>query len=70
MATLKKTGPSVHANKSIPASVMRGYKAGGLKVYLFTGRNATDYARMAALRPYAVVVDDVGRFQRWRDAQS
>jgi hypothetical protein len=25
---------------------------------------------MAALRPYAVVVDDVGRFQRWRDAQS
>lgn len=70
VATLKKTGTSVHANKSIPASVMRSYKAGGLKVYLFTGRNATDYARMAALRPYAVVVDDVGRFQRWRDAQS
>ena len=49
---------------------MASYKAGGLRVYLFTGRNSTDYARMAALRPYAVVVDDVGRFQRWRDAQS
>ena len=70
VATLKKTGTSVHANKSIPASVMRSYKAGGLKVYLFTGKNERDYARMASLRPYAVVVDDVGRFQRWRDAQS
>ena len=70
VATLKKTGNSVHANKSIPASVMRSYKAGGLKVYLFTGKNERDYARMASLRPYAVVVDDVGRFQRWRDAQS
>jgi len=70
VATLKKTGTSVHANKSIPRSVMRSYKAGGLKVYLFTGKNERDYARMASLRPYAVVVDDVARFQRWRDAQS
>jgi glycerophosphoryl diester phosphodiesterase len=69
VSTLKQTGTSVHANMSIPATVMSQYKAGGLKVFLFTAKNETDYRKMAALNPYGVVVDDVGRFQRWRDAQ-
>jgi glycerophosphoryl diester phosphodiesterase len=54
---------------SIPATVMSTYKAGGLKVFLFTAKNESDYEKMAKLNPYGVVVDDVGRFQRWRDAQ-
>jgi hypothetical protein len=41
-----------------------------IKVCLFTGRNATDDAKMIALRPYGVVVDDVGKFQDWRDAST
>jgi glycerophosphoryl diester phosphodiesterase len=69
VSTLKQTGTSVHANMSIPATVMSQYKAGGLKVFLFTAKNETDYRKMASLNPYGVVVDDVGRFQRWRDAQ-
>src|SRR5829696_4116918 len=69
VSELKQTSTIVHANKSIPATVMSTYKAGGLKVFLFTGRNEYDYERMAKLGPYGVVVDDVGRFQRWRDAQ-
>jgi glycerophosphoryl diester phosphodiesterase len=69
VSELKQTSTIVHANKSIPATVMSTYKAGGLKVFLFTGKNEYDYERMAKLGPYGVVVDDVGRFQRWRDAQ-
>src|SRR5215204_1544858 len=69
VSELKQTGTSVHAHMSIPASVMSTYKAGGLKVFLFTAKNESDYEKMAKLNPYGVVVDDVGRFQRWRDAQ-
>jgi hypothetical protein len=39
-------------------------------VFLFTSRNESDNAKMIALQPYAVVVNDVARFQRWRDAAS
>ncbi len=69
VSELKQTGTSVHANMSIPATVMSTYKNGGLKVFLFTAKNESDYEKMAKLNPYGVVVDDVGRFQRWRDAQ-
>ena len=69
VSELKKTSNIVHAHMSIPATVMSTYKAGGMKVFLFTARNESDYEKMAKLNPYGVVVDDVGRFQRWRDAQ-
>jgi glycerophosphoryl diester phosphodiesterase len=67
-AYVKSIGTSVHARLEIPASVMRSYQAAHIPVYLFTGQNEDDYRRMVALGPYGVVVDDVGRFQRWRDS--
>ena len=45
------------------------YKNAGIKVFLFTGKNESDYAKMAALEPYGVVVNDVQRFQIWRNSQ-
>ena len=69
VSELKQTSIYVHAAMSIPATVMSTYRAGGLKVFLFTAKNESDYEKMAKLNPYGVVVDDVGRFQRWRDAQ-
>jgi glycerophosphoryl diester phosphodiesterase len=63
---VKSIGTSVHARLEIPASVMHSYQAAHIPVYLFTGQDEDDYRRMTALGPYGVVVDDVGRFERWR----
>jgi hypothetical protein len=49
---------------------MRTYKNAGIKVFLFTGKTVSDYKRMAALDPYGVVVNDVAKFQAWRDTQT
>ena len=70
VSTIKRVGTAVHAKLNIPAAVVRSYRLANIKVYLFTGRNTKDDARMIALQPYGVVVDDVGRFQDWRDASS
>jgi glycerophosphoryl diester phosphodiesterase len=69
-SAIKKVGTAVHAKLTIPADVARSYREAGIKVFLFTSKNDSDDARMIALHPYAVVVNDVGRFQRWRDAAS
>ena len=69
VSELKQTSNNRPRHMSIPATVMSTYKAGGLKVFLYTAKNESDYEKMAKLGPYGVVVDDVGRFQRWRDAQ-
>ena len=53
----------MHARPTIPAAVVRSYRLANIKVYLFTGRNATDDAKMIALQPYGVVVNDIGKFQ-------
>lgn len=66
---IKSVGTAVHAKHTIPAAVVQR-PARNIKVCLFTGRNATDDAKMIALRPYGVVVDDVGKFQDWRDAST
>ncbi len=70
VATIKKVGTAVHAKLSIPADVARSYHLASIKVYLFTAQNETDEAKMIALHPYAVVVDDLAQFQSWRDAAS
>jgi glycerophosphoryl diester phosphodiesterase len=64
---IKKIGTAVHAKLTIPANVARTYQQANIKVFLFTGRNGSHYAKMIAFQPYAVVVDDVARFQLWRD---
>jgi glycerophosphoryl diester phosphodiesterase len=69
-STIKKVGTAVHTKLTIPADVARSYREAGIKVFLFTGRNESDNAKMIARQPYAVVVNDVARFQRWRDAAS
>jgi glycerophosphoryl diester phosphodiesterase len=68
VSTIKKIGTAVHARLTIPADVARSYRLAEIKVYLFTAKNESDPARMIALRPYAVVVDDLAQFQNWRDA--
>jgi glycerophosphoryl diester phosphodiesterase len=66
----KSVGKYLHARLELPASRMRAYKDAGIKVFLFTGKTESDYAKMAKLDPYGVVVDDVARFQTWRDTQT
>jgi hypothetical protein len=68
VATIKKVGTAVHAKLTIPVDVARSYRLANIKVYLFTAETESQAAKMIALRPYAVVVDDLARFQNWRDA--
>ena len=70
VSTVKSVGKYLHARLELPASRMRAYKDAGIKVFLFTGKTESDYAKMAKLNPYGVVVDDVARFQTWRDTQT
>ena len=67
VSTIKGTGSAVYAQLTIPADVARSYRQANIKVFLFTSRNESDDAKMIALQPYAVVVNDVARFQHWRD---
>jgi glycerophosphoryl diester phosphodiesterase len=67
---VKANGTQVDVHLSVPASVVRSYKAAGIPVFVFTGKTEADYARMTRLNPTGVVVDDIARFQRWRDAQA
>ena len=64
---IKQTGSAVYAKLTVPARVARSYRQANIKLFLFTGSNEADDAKMIALQPYAVVVNDVARFQRWRD---
>ena len=70
VSTIKNVGSAVHARLTIPADVARSYRMADIKVFLYTGKTSSDDAKMIALRPYGVVVDDVARFQEWRDASS
>ena len=69
VATVKSFGTYLYAKKSIPASQMRTYKNNGIRVILWTGNDKEDYADMARLEPYGVIVDDVKHFQAWRQTQ-
>jgi glycerophosphoryl diester phosphodiesterase len=68
VSAIKKIGTVVHAKLTIPANVVRTYQEANIKVFVFTARNESDYAKMITSEPYGVVVNDVARFQRWRDA--
>ena len=70
VSKVKSVGTYFHAELSIPASRMRTYKAAGIRVFLWTGKTKSDYAKMAKLNPYGVVVNDVKKFQAWRDTQT
>jgi hypothetical protein len=70
VSKVKSVGTYFHAGLSISSSRMKTYKDAGIKVFLFTGKTVDDYKRMAALNPYGVVVDDVEKFQAWRDTQT
>jgi glycerophosphoryl diester phosphodiesterase len=69
VAKVKSVGTYFHAELSISSSRMKTYKNAGIKVFLFTGKTKSDYKRMAALDPYGVVVNDVAKFQAWRNTQ-
>ena len=70
VSKVKSIGTYFHAELSIPASRMRTYKNAGIRVFLWTGKTKSDYTRMAKLNPYGVVVNDVAKFQAWRDTQT
>jgi glycerophosphoryl diester phosphodiesterase len=67
---VKSIGSSLHARLEIPSSVMKKYHNAHIPVYLFTGQNEKDYSRMVNKGPEGVVVDDVGRFEKWLAAHS
>jgi len=67
-STIKETGTTIYAKLTIPADVVRSYRQANIKVFLYTSSNASQDAKMIALQPYGVVVNDVARFQRWRAA--
>jgi glycerophosphoryl diester phosphodiesterase len=68
VSTIKQIAPTVHARLTIPADVARSYRLANIKLFLYTSKSASDDAKMIALQPYGVVVDDVARFQQWRDS--
>jgi glycerophosphoryl diester phosphodiesterase len=70
VSKVKSVGTYLHAELSIPASRMRTYKRAGIKVFLWTGKTKSDYKKMAALEPYGVVVNNVEKFQAWRESQT
>jgi hypothetical protein len=45
---------------------MSTYKKAGIKVFLNTAKNVSDYKKVAGLDPFGVVVNDVAKFQTWR----
>jgi hypothetical protein len=56
-------GWRIHADR-------RTYKKAGIKVFLYSAKTVSDYRKMAALDPFGVVVDDVAKFQAWRNRQT
>jgi hypothetical protein len=66
---IKNTANAVYAKLTIPVTVARRYRRANIKVFLSPGKNEADYRKMMARKPYAVVVNNVARFQRWRDHQ-
>jgi glycerophosphoryl diester phosphodiesterase len=70
VAKVKSVGTYLHAELSIPRSQMRTYKKAGIKVFLYTAKNVSDYKKVAALDPFGVVVNDVAKFQAWRNRQT
>jgi glycerophosphoryl diester phosphodiesterase len=69
VSAIKNTATAVYAKLTIPVAVARRYRQANIKVFLSAGKNEADYAEMMARKPYAVVVNNVARFQRWRDNQ-
>jgi glycerophosphoryl diester phosphodiesterase len=69
VSVIKDTATAVYAKLTIPVAVARSYRQADIKVFLSVGKNEADYAKMMAREPYAVVVNNVARFQRWRDNQ-
>jgi hypothetical protein len=67
VSAIKKIGTVIHVKLTIPASVVRTYQDANIKVLVFTAKNESDYAKMLTLEPDGVVVNDIARFQRWRD---
>jgi glycerophosphoryl diester phosphodiesterase len=67
VSSIKKIGTVIHAKLTIPANVVRTYQDANIKVFVFTARNQSDYAEMITLEADGVVVNDIARFQRWRD---
>jgi hypothetical protein len=69
VSAIKNTATAVYAKPMIPVTVARRYQQANIEVFLSTGKNEADYAKMMARKPYAVVVNDVARFERWCDDQ-
>jgi glycerophosphoryl diester phosphodiesterase len=66
--TIKSVGNSVHARLEIKKSLVQLYQKNHITVFLFTGQTKSDYKTMVGKGPEGVVVDDVGKFVRWRNS--
>ena len=69
VSAIKKIGTAVHAKLTIRSNVVRTYQEANIKVFVFTARNESDYVKMITSQVHGVVVNDVPRFQRWRDTK-
>jgi glycerophosphoryl diester phosphodiesterase len=65
---VKSVGNSVHARLEIKKSLVQLYQKHNIRVFLFTGVTKSDYRTMVGNGPEVVVVDDVGKFVRWRNS--
>ena len=68
VSTIKSVGNSVHARLEIKKSLVQLYQRHHISVFLFTGQTKSDYRTMVSKGPEGVVVDDVGKFVRWRNS--
>ena len=66
--TIKSVGNTVHARLEIKKSLVQLYQRNHITVFLFTGQTKSDYRTMVSKGPEGVVVDDVGKFVRWRNS--
>lgn len=69
VAYVKTVGPYLIIEKDITKAKVAHYKAYGLKVFLWTGKNETDYASMVGKNPTGVIVDDAKRYKEWLEAR-
>jgi glycerophosphoryl diester phosphodiesterase len=70
VAYVKAVGYNLHIDfTSVTAAQVKTYREWGLRVYLWTGQNESDYKSMLAKKPTGVIVDDAKRYQAWIGTQ-
>src|SRR5215218_9191704 len=70
VAAIKTYGSTVDVRLDIPPTIAANYRANGIRLNVWTLKNVDGYVRAAKLSPWAVTVDDAGRWERWVESQT